>query len=98
MNRYGTFPSGTVGGTSGYEILVLLVVVIGGSLISLSQMKALNGLLLPVLLVFIMRLINNRDLMGAHVNRPVANFIGWSTVVSVSVLDVVFLASTVWPK
>jgi iron complex transport system permease protein len=37
---------GSVGGTSGYEILVLLVVVIGGSLISLSQMKALNGLLL----------------------------------------------------
>src|SRR5437016_10958473 len=63
----------------------------------LVAIAALNGLLLPVLLVFIMRLINNRDLMGAHVNRPVANFIGWSTVVSVSVLDVVFLASTVWP-
>ncbi len=64
----------------------------------LVAIAALNGLLLPVLLVFIMRLINNRDLMGAHVNRPLANFIGWSTVVSVSVLDVVFLASTVWPK
>jgi Mn2+/Fe2+ NRAMP family transporter len=64
----------------------------------LVAISALNGVLLPVLLIFIMRLINNRDLMGAHVNRPVANFIGWSTVVSVSVLDVVFLASTVWPK
>ena len=64
----------------------------------LVAIAALNGVLLPVLLIFIMRLINNRDLMGAHVNRPLANLIGWSTVVSVSVLDVVFLASTVWPK
>jgi iron complex transport system permease protein len=37
---------GSVGATSGYEIVVLLVVMIAGSLISLSQMKALNGLLL----------------------------------------------------
>jgi NRAMP (natural resistance-associated macrophage protein)-like metal ion transporter len=64
----------------------------------LVAISALNGVLLPALLIFIMRLINNRELMGAHVNRPVANFIGWSTVVSVSVLDVVFLASQVWPK
>ena len=51
-----------------------------------------------MLLIFIMRLINNRELMGAYVNRPTANFIGWSTVVAVSVLDVIFLASMVWSK
>jgi iron complex transport system permease protein len=37
---------GSVGGTSGYEIFVLFVVMIAGSMMSLSQMKALNGLLL----------------------------------------------------
>jgi Mn2+/Fe2+ NRAMP family transporter len=86
-----------------FTALMVIGMVIGmwpglpivGLLVAIS---ALNGLLLPVLLIFIMRLINNRELMGAHVNGPVANFIGWSTVVSVSVLDVVFLASTVWPK
>jgi NRAMP (natural resistance-associated macrophage protein)-like metal ion transporter len=62
----------------------------------LVAISALNGVLLPVILVFIMRLINNRELMGAHVNRPLANLIGWSTVVGVSVLDVVFLASLFW--
>jgi NRAMP (natural resistance-associated macrophage protein)-like metal ion transporter len=64
----------------------------------LVAIAALNGMLLPVLLVFIMRLINNRELMGDYVNRPLANFIGWGTVVGVSLLDVIFLASTVWPK
>jgi Mn2+/Fe2+ NRAMP family transporter len=64
----------------------------------LVAISALNGVLLPVLLLFIMRLINNRELMGTHVNRPPANVIGWSTVVGVTVLDVIFLASAVWPK
>ena len=45
-----------------------------------------------------MRLINNRDLMGAHVNRPLANIIGWSTVVGVSILDLIFLGSMIWTK
>jgi Mn2+/Fe2+ NRAMP family transporter len=86
-----------------FTALMVIGMVIGmwpglpivGLLVAIS---ALNGVLLPVILVFIMRLINNRELMGSHVNRPLANLIGWSTVVSVSVLDVVFLASTVWPK
>jgi Mn2+/Fe2+ NRAMP family transporter len=64
----------------------------------LVAISALNGVLLPVLLLFIMRLINNRELMGAHVNRPLANLVGWSTVVGVTILDVIFLASTLWPK
>ena len=64
----------------------------------LVAISALNGVLLPILLLFIMRLINNPELMGAHVNRPLANLIGWSTVIGVSLLDVIFLASTVWPK
>lgn len=64
----------------------------------LVAIAALNGVLLPVLLVFIMRLINNRELMGPYTNRPAANFIGWSTVVAVAVLDVIFLGSLLWPK
>ena len=85
-----------------FTVLIGIGTIVGMCRLSMVSLlvaiAALNGVLLPVLLIFIMRLINNRDLMGAHVNRPLANFIGWSTVVSVSVLDAVFLASTVWPK
>lgn len=75
-----------VGIWPGLPIVTLLVAV-----------SALNGILLPILLVFIMRLINNGELMGRHVNGPLANAVGWSTVVSVSILDVIFLVSSVWP-
>jgi NRAMP (natural resistance-associated macrophage protein)-like metal ion transporter len=59
----------------------------------LVGIAALNGVLLPILLVFMMRLVNNRELMGEHANRGVANAIGWLTVVGVSVLDLIFLGS-----
>ena len=45
----------------------------------LVAIAALNGILLPILMVFIIRLINNRDLMGPHTNRAAANVIGWGT-------------------
>src|SRR4029079_18884840 len=35
--------------------------------------QVINGLLLPVLLVSILRLVNNRELMGAHTNGRVYN-------------------------
>ncbi len=43
--------------------------------------QILNGLLLPVILVFMALLIRRRELMGEHVNGPVYNFITWSTTV-----------------
>ena len=48
-----------------------------------------NGMLLPLILIFMLRLINNRTLMGSHVNGPVFNVIAWTAVV-------VLVALTVW--
>ena len=67
-----------------FSVLMVIGMVVGMwpglPMVSLLvAISALNGVLLPVLLLFIMRLINNRELMGAHVNRPLANCIGWST-------------------
>jgi NRAMP (natural resistance-associated macrophage protein)-like metal ion transporter len=64
----------------------------------LVAIAALNGVLLPILLLFIMRLINNPELMGTHTNGPVANLIGWSTVAGVSLLDLIFLGSMLLGK
>ncbi|HYE25750.1 MAG TPA: Nramp family divalent metal transporter [Clostridia bacterium] len=41
--------------------------------------QVLNGVLLPVILVFMLRLVNNRDLMGRHVNGRAYNVIAWAT-------------------
>lgn len=47
----------------------------------------LNGLLLPIELFAILRLINNRELMGEHVNRPLYNVLAWGIAVIVSLLS-----------
>jgi Mn2+/Fe2+ NRAMP family transporter len=43
--------------------------------------QIINGILLPVVLVCMILLVNNKKIMGEHVNKPITNIIGWSTVV-----------------
>lgn len=55
----------------------------------------LNGLLLPVELFAILRLINDRELMGEHVNGRLYNAIAWGIAVLVSVLSFALIVWTV---
>ncbi|MFI5225382.1 MAG: Nramp family divalent metal transporter [Candidatus Limnocylindrales bacterium] len=54
----------------------------------------LQGLLLPVVLVFLVLLVNDRVLMGRHANGRVGNGLAWASVAIVVVLDVVLLGVT----
>jgi Mn2+/Fe2+ NRAMP family transporter len=51
----------------------------------------LQGLLLPIVLVFMVLLVNDARLMGAHRNGRVANVLAWSAVGLVIALDTVLL-------
>ncbi len=74
----------------------LLVLVPKAPLISIMVMsQAVNGVLLPFLLIFMMVIINDRRIMGRHVNGRVYNAIGWTTVVVVIALTVAFLGMQV---
>jgi Mn2+/Fe2+ NRAMP family transporter len=53
--------------------------------------QAVNGVLLPFLLIFMMKIVNDRRIMGRYVNGRVYNVIGWSTVVIVIGLTVTLL-------
>ena len=55
----------------------------------------LNGLLLPVELFAILRLINDREIMGQHVNGRLYNLFAWGIAVVVSMLSVVLIGMTV---
>jgi len=55
----------------------------------------LNGLLLPIELFAILRLINNRELMGEHVNRPLYNLLAWGIAIIVSLLSLLLIGQTV---
>ena len=51
----------------------------------------LQGLLLPVVLVFMVLLANDRRLMGDHRNGRVGNVLAWAAIGVVVVLDVALL-------
>jgi len=55
------------------------------------ESQALNGILLPLVIVLMLLLINRRDLMGDHVNPRWFNAAAWLTAVIVSVLSVMLM-------
>jgi len=56
--------------------------------------QVINGVLLPVILIVVLKLVNNRELMGTHVNGPFYNTAAWLTTIIVSVLSVLVIVST----
>jgi NRAMP (natural resistance-associated macrophage protein)-like metal ion transporter len=53
--------------------------------------QVLNGILLPIVLIFMLKLINKKELMGKHVNTLVFNIIAWATAAIVIGLTMVYL-------
>jgi Mn2+/Fe2+ NRAMP family transporter len=68
----------------GIPVMDLLVVI-----------SALNGVMLPILLYFLIRLSNDHRLMGDLKNGPVYNVLGWGTLVFVSVAVSALIASQI---
>ena len=50
-----------------------------------------NGIWLPVVLIFILLLINRRDLMGTHTNTLTFNIVAWATGIIMIILTVVLV-------
>jgi len=51
----------------------------------------LQGLLLPIVLIFMVLLVNDRGLMGRHTNGRKSNVLAWTAVALVVLLDLVLL-------
>lgn len=51
--------------------------------------QVVNGAVLPFVLLFMIKLINDRNLMGDHINGPTFNIIAWLTVVIMVILTIV---------
>jgi Mn2+/Fe2+ NRAMP family transporter len=60
--------------------------------ILLSQVA--NGVLLPFVLIFMLVLVNRKELMGAYCNSRFANFVAWGTSVTVIVLTMAMVWTT----
>jgi sporulation protein YlmC with PRC-barrel domain len=57
--------------------------------------QVINGIVLPVILVFMLLLINNKKLMGEYTNGRIYNVISWMTVLLLVGLSLVYLGSLV---
>jgi Mn2+/Fe2+ NRAMP family transporter len=57
--------------------------------------QVINGLLLPVVLFAVLRLVNDRELMGNHVNGTLYNIAAWLTAIVVTILSLAFILISV---
>jgi Mn2+/Fe2+ NRAMP family transporter len=60
--------------------------------------QVINGLLLPFVLFAVLRLVNDREVMGAYVNRPLYNIAAWVTAIVVTALSLLYLVTTLFPS
>jgi NRAMP (natural resistance-associated macrophage protein)-like metal ion transporter len=80
---------------TGIIVLGALTILIPG--LSLVQVmfwsQVINGLLLPVILVIILILVNNRNLMGHYVNGKVYNVLCWVSVFALALISIAYVVS-----
>ena len=69
-----------------------IILIPDAPLISISLWtQVINGMLLPVVLVCMILLVNNKKIMGKYVNKPINNIIGWGAVTVLVVLSIILL-------
>ncbi|MHB1340597.1 MAG: Nramp family divalent metal transporter [Coriobacteriia bacterium] len=86
-----------------FNTIYTFVIAVGAAFILLPGLdlitimlvsQVVNGMLLPFLLIFMMVIINDRRVMGRHVNSRFNNVLAWTTIVVVISLTVVLLGMT----
>ena len=85
---------------------VFTALIVVGTLVALipgiPQIKLLiftqciNGLLLPFLLIAILKLANNREIMGDYANSTSFNIFAFIVTISVSILSVMLIGQTIY--
>jgi Mn2+/Fe2+ NRAMP family transporter len=56
--------------------------------------QVVNGVLLPFVLIFMLLLINRKDLMGEYTNSRTQNVVAWSTAIVVILLTIVLVVAS----
>jgi Mn2+/Fe2+ NRAMP family transporter len=89
--------NGLFTGMLAFGALVALVIPNGLLIQLMVLVQVINGILLPILLLYILQLVNDRRIMGKHVNGPVQNAIAWATTVVLSLLSAALVGTTLLP-
>lgn len=83
-----------------FYVLYTGILIIGAAIILIPNAplilislwtQVINGMLLPVVLVCMILLVNNKKIMGKYVNKPINNIIGWSAILILIGLSITLL-------
>ena len=64
----------------------------------LNLPNVVGGMLLPLVLILMIILCNDRRLLGRYVNGPIFNVVAWLTTIIMSVLTLLIIISIVFPQ
>jgi Mn2+/Fe2+ NRAMP family transporter len=89
-----------------FSIYTALIVIGAGIILlpvkslidAMLSSQTLNGVLLPIILIVMLRLINNKRLMGRYVNGRLFNILAWGTVVILIGLTVILIVTSWFPQ
>lgn len=65
---------------------------------AMMSSQTLNGILLPIILIVMLKLINNKQLMGKYVNGKISNILSWMVVGAIIVLTVLLVLVSFFPR
>lgn len=70
-------------------ISIIIILIPGAPLITITLgSQVINGVLLPIVLICMMLMVNNKDIMGQYGNTMIKNVIGWTTIIILVVLTI----------
>jgi len=85
-----------------YTIITVLIAV-GAAIIMIPNVplipimyisQVINGLLLPVILIMMLLIINDKKVMGEYTNGKVFNIIAWTSAIALSALSILLVLQT----
>ena len=69
---------------------IAIILIPGAPLIQITLgSQVINGMLLPVVLICMMLIVNNKEIMGEYVNNKIKNAIGWVTIIVLIILTAI---------
>ncbi|ACV62596.1 natural resistance-associated macrophage protein [Desulfofarcimen acetoxidans DSM 771] len=87
--------------------LYTLLIVLGAGLILIPELplitimlwsQVINGILLPFVLIFMLEIINDKDIMGEYTNSKIFNMIAWITTIIMIGLTTLLVLSSIFPN
>lgn len=90
-----------------FYTLYTMIIILGAMIILIPNAplvfimlwsQVINGVLLPFVLVFMLVLINNKNIMGTYTNSKFFNGVAWGTTIIMVSLTLLLVITSLWPN